>query len=734
MNALQKTTWFILSTLFVCILSSAAAWHSAQTRRPQRVVTRLTDVVSAIRFSPDGRVLALARGAGGDGRVELWDTQMGNLLHAIKGFDGPVWSVSFASDGKTLVTSSAGIHSNRIQERPRARDGTRFAELKWWDTQTGELKQRVELPGENWMKVIAMHSPNGQLLATVEYRSPTMSSMFSTLPGGRQDFPFSQAMSGASVVFDADLNLLDARTGEVKLKLKPNLTSYERIFFGRDSDPGLDLLAGLPGQPLAFSPDGQFFAAANAREVKLWNCGTGKEAYKLEISKGRLSAIAFSPDGRTLAAASTAFLVRKNKEIIKSEVRLHEVATGALLQTLPINTEAISNVVFAQNGRQLLIAGMQREQQRRFATLELSDIQNGSQGSLLANDEGTESSVTLSPNGETAAFQTDASTVNLVDTQTWKIKHTFNETSDAGSASASVRRFMLSVKSVLALAFSSDGKTVSGEVEQSGIKVWDTQTGEVRKEVTDHEDTNSIVGISSNGTMAAEVGEENLRLWNVGSGKKKTVPVPGGSISAIALSADGQIVALAQLNQIILLNAGTGEFVQALKGQPAQQSKINCMTFSADGRALATAEDSKVEIWDLTIGQIKKTISSAGNVTALRFAPDGRTLASASQDGSVSLWDLQTGALGLHLKKHSAAVNAIAFSKAGDLMATGGDDRSVIIWDTATGKARRTLKGHDLTVTSLAFSPDTSLLASGSGNTSVVLWDVKNGTLNRVLR
>ena len=112
----------------------------------------------------------------------------------------------------------------------------------------------------------------------------------------------------------------------------------------------------------------------------------------------------------------------------------------------------------------------------------------------------------------------------------------------------------------------------------------------------------------------------------------------------------------------------------------------------------------------------------------------GKSLASASEDGTVKCWDLQTGALNLQLKKHSATVNAIAFSPDGTMMATGGDDRTVIIWDPVSGKSRRTLKGHDLTVTSLAFSPDGDLLAAGSGNASVVLWDARSGKLNRVLK
>src|SRR5256885_2309913 len=102
--------------LFVCLLFNAGPRLSAQNRRPQRVFTRQTDIVYSTQFSPDGRTLAIARGAPDTHRVELWDLATGTLRHVIGGFEGAVWSVSYAPDGKTLVTSSTEFHASRIQQ------------------------------------------------------------------------------------------------------------------------------------------------------------------------------------------------------------------------------------------------------------------------------------------------------------------------------------------------------------------------------------------------------------------------------------------------------------------------------------------------------------------------------------------------------------------------------------------------------------------------------------------
>jgi WD40 repeat protein len=660
------------------------------------------------------------------------------LRHVIRGFDGTVWSASFAPDGKTLVTGSSGLHSSRIQERPRSQEGRIFTELKWWDLQTGELKQRIELPGEDRISVMAFHSPDGRVLATIEYHSAIMFSPFGSfgsfddLSRPRMAMPMSYLVS-----YDTDLRLLDARTGEVRLKLKEGLNiNGGPLFMGSYSSPDLFsmFVMNQRRQPLAFSPDGQLVASWNSSEIKLWSTVTGEEVRKLKKFNGRLSAVAFAPDSRTLVAGATKFSFKNDLPTFKSEVQIRDVATGTVTHTIAVNTQSITSVTFALNGKQLIIGGLQNDGQRSFASLELADIQTGSLGSLLSNDEGTASSLVLSPNGAMLAFQTDASTVKLLDTQNWRIKYAFDETSDGSSSgNTAMRRFLLSVKSVLGLAFSADGKTIAGSIEQGGIKLWDPRTGEVKKHLGEHEEQPSLVEISDNAATVVEADDKaTLRWFDLASGYDTVFTETDPQMSAIGVSTNGRVLAIAHHDRIALLNLATRKSMGALT---AQGRDISCLVFSLDGEMLAASgESGAIDVWNLPSGQRNLTINSAGKVTALRFAPGGRILASASEDGSVRLWDLQTGALVVQLKKHNATVNAVAFSPDGNLVATGSDDRTAIIWETATGKARRTLKGHDLAVTSLAFSPDGTLLACGSGNASVVLWDVQTGKLNRVLK
>jgi len=724
----------VMLFVFGGLLFPTAIRHAAQTRRTPRIVTGLTDVIYAIRFSPDSQTLAIARGSRDHNRVELWDTTTGNLRHTIKGFDGAIWSISFAPDGQTLVTASGGFHRNRIAEKPSVHDGRSFTELKWWDAKNGELRQRVELPGEDLVSVAALYSPNGKMLAAFEQRAePRLTMIDSRSPLGDPD-NLMRTPIRRSVLYAADLKLLDATTGDVTLKLKGEFSGGEMpLSMGGYSRTDFAAFVNQRRDPLVLSPDGQIVAAWNSAEIRLWSTTTGEELRKLKNFKGRLAAVMFAPDSRTLAGAITKLSFRKNRPDFKSEIRTWDVATGAARQVLPVTTQSASSLAFGLNGQQLLIGGLEREEMRSFATLELADLQNGSLGKLIGKDEGTVSSITLAPNGGMLAFQTDASTVNLVDTRDWKIKHTFDAHSDGESHNTATGRFLLTVKNVLALAFSSDGKTLAGEIEQGGIKLWDPRTGEVKKHLDERVGQPTLTEISSDAKTVAEVRNNETLSWrNTASGDETIFAEHDPNISALGVSADGKKLAVAHHDRITVLDVATRKSKATLM---AHGEDINRVAFSADGERLAaSSNDGTVDVWSVDSKQMLTTLKAAGKVTALRFAPGGKSLATAGEDGIVRLWDLPTGAPNLQLKKHRATVNAIAFSPDGNMMATGGDDRTVIIWDTVSGKSRRTLKGHDLTVTYLAFSPDGDLLAVGSGNASVVLWDARTGKLNRVLK
>ncbi len=156
---------------------------------------------------------------------------------------------------------------------------------------------------------------------------------------------------------------------------------------------------------------------------------------------------------------------------------------------------------------------------------------------------------------------------------------------------------------------------------------------------------------------------------------------------------------------------------------------VNSVAFSPDGQRLASAsDDGTVKVWDATTGQETLTLRGHTNeVNAVAFSPDGQRLASASNDGTVKVWDATTGQETLTLTGHTTLVNSVAFSPDGQRLASASNDGTVKLWDAASGQEALTLRGHTNSVYSVVFSPDGKRLASAGLDETVKVWDATTG-------
>jgi WD40 repeat protein len=157
---------------------------------------------------------------------------------------------------------------------------------------------------------------------------------------------------------------------------------------------------------------------------------------------------------------------------------------------------------------------------------------------------------------------------------------------------------------------------------------------------------------------------------------------------------------------------------------------VNAVAWSPDGKRIASgSDDGTVQVWDATDGGNVYTYKGhSWLVVSVAWSPDGKRIASGSRDKTVQVWDATNGDNPFTYRGHNDFVDAVAWSPDSKWIVSGSYDGTVQVWDASNGNLLLTYRGHSKNaVYAVAWSPDGKRIASGSHDNTVQVWNAANG-------
>ncbi|MGQ9549417.1 MAG: outer membrane protein assembly factor BamB family protein [Roseiflexus sp.] len=528
--------------------------------------------------------------------------------------------------------------------------------------------------------------------------------------------------SGASD--DNDIRVWDAATGTVIRRLSGHTGWIRSLAFAPDgtllasgsTDQTVriwdaatgQLLATLSGHSgfiggVAFSPDSATLASASRDgSVRLWDVASGREINSFSFRTALdpttnlrywATGVAFSPDGGMLAVGST-----------EGVVYLLDAASGQIIHQLRGHTNwiVIRGLAFAPDGKTLYSAGLD-------ATVRVWDVERGVQIATLDAHRLDIFSIAISADGERLASVSDQEGQMIV----WDLTQQRPD-----------MNLRIGLGLITSLVFSPDSE-VLGAVGYNGIIQLRLLANDQVRQFAGSATSVQSLAFLPNGRLATITGQDTVRLIDFIQEKTDDLPGVTGTPLCIAADPGGSVVAVgASDGTVMLWDGSTGRLLRSFK---TDLSAVFLVAVSHDGEFVAAAgtpNDPRIEIRRVSDGQRVQTLSGVQNaITGIAFQPGGTLFAATGNDGSLRVWNYQTGA-SMHSIRAALEYGwftALAFSPDGALLATGTPTGVVQFWNPGDGAELARVE-QQFGILALAFSPDGTQLAAAGRDAGVTIY------------
>jgi WD40 repeat protein len=296
------------------------------------------------------------------------------------------------------------------------------------------------------------------------------------------------------------------------------------------------------------------------------------------------------------------------------------------------------------------------------------------------------------------------------------------------------------------LAFSPDGRLIAAAGNDHQLWIWDERTGKSGKPLRGHLAPVSGLAFTPDGNRLVSGGRDGaVRVWDL-LRETELASLVTRPVAALAMHPTAPTAILATTPRdaddtgpdLRLLDVDTGREIEPMRGHLGGSTAV---AFAADGATLATAGlDRTLRVWDFPPRRAQLRLrGQVGTSASVALDRPGRVLAWLSRGDAMTgpateivLAEAETGQSLQTLRAQGRPMQAFALSGDGRLVAGAaghpGEPAELLVWDVSTGRLLQALRGHQGEVVSLVFSPDGRRLASAGTGGPVRLWDVPAGT------
>jgi WD40 repeat protein len=635
------------SQLVTCSRDKTIRLWDATTQSVKATLQGSSHCVLAVAFDPSGGYIA---SGSEDKSVSLWDVTTCSVIGTLQGHTDAVLTVAFDRSGKCFAS------------------GSRDMTIRLWDLTTHH-SVAILTGHSGWVLAVAFDAcgayvASGSEDKTIRLWDVTTHQTIVTLKG--------HVGYVRAVAFDASGGYIASGSEDNTVRIW-DLTTHKAI-------------ATLKGHShyvyaVAFDASERYIASGSAdKSVRLWDLTAHKMIVTLQGHSDAVRAVAIDSSGRHLASGSA-----------DNTIRLWDTNTKQVIATLQGHSGPVIAVAFDTNGTYIASGSADK-------TIRLWDSTTHQAIAVMKGHSGWVFDVSFDASGRYIASGSGDKTIRLWDVTTHKAIAILQELSTE----------------VFAVAFDKNGKYFASGSRDKTIRLWDVTTRSMIANLKGHSAGVGAIAFDVSGTkIASGSRDKTIRVWDVIL-RKEIATLQGHSnmVHAVTFDASGGYIASGSADKTVRLwDVATHQVIATLQGH---SDEVSAVIFDASGRFIISGSlDGTIRLWDTQSRYISIHLSGHSIPNTLS-SPSLSLLAAPSSNivnclrGNFSGNAIATTTFTLH---SAATIVCTAWSVDGTLFATGAHDGSVVVWDADTGLQRAVLQcPHAAAMSAITMSPDARLI------------------------